>query len=371
MTRKILSNNTPILWLPFALANEDNICTTEGLECLLLLATIHMNEGALKKAWMTFRRALDAGRLLGINNCFASSTHNSESLDMSLRRRLWLSTIMGHCFCSLLLGLELEANNDSLSSDYAWDDQPFDNELDFQRRLCIVSVQLSQRNTRGLQHNPEETRKINMVLENLEHSMPENWWQKPEMSQERSVYCANEYDRLLCHLWFFQVQILVNVPFLFESSDEAHSSRDRCLEAARTTIYRYLGLRLSGNIQPHCRVTEIAIFLASLVLVLRSGRRTSSDIALVEQVIDSTSSLGKSSIREHVAKKSAEVLTLLLKRRTETDSLEDCLREDIFTPAALHPASDTLTTSWHEDLMASLRRTLEQYPESRVLDPIL
>jgi len=48
-------------------SDDEVVSTIEGLECLLLQGIYHINCGNLRRAWLTFRRALNVGQLMGIH----------------------------------------------------------------------------------------------------------------------------------------------------------------------------------------------------------------------------------------------------------------------------------------------------------------
>lgn len=354
------------------LVNEEMTCSTEGLECLLLLGMIHINDGMLQKAWMTFRRALDVARLHGFHKSYTPPARKSESQELALHRRFWLSANLGDSFCSLLLGLELGGGSQPFGEDYAWDDPSVDETANFQRRLCILSAQLSQRNSLEMYQNFDETRSLNEALDTLYRGMPDTWWEKPIVQREHTLRSAQEYSRLLCHLWFFLLRILTNIPFFFERGEEAEKWHVQCLEAARTTLYRYLGLHLSGTTQLHTKGADIVAFVSSLVVLLSVSQDNpteaqgpshprSSDMALVEQIVDSCAILGRSSSREHIAIRSAEILSALCNKIKTKDFGEKG------TAIIAQSAGNTNRASLHEILAATLRRPLREHPASNLL----
>jgi hypothetical protein len=362
------------------LAHEDMSCSTEGLECLLLLGMIHINEGDLKQAWMRFRRGLDVARLQGFHKSFEPSVRRSQSPELAFQRRLWLSSVMGDSFCSLILGFETGATR-PFGPDYTWDDPFADENANFQRRLCILSAQLSRQNLFGLQDSLEEAKSINTAIDGLQNSMTDSWWQRPDLREEQSLNCAQEYDRLLSHLWFFQLRILANIAFLFSPEGEVEQYRGRCLEASKTTLYRYLGLRLAGKTLLHCRAAEIAAFVASLALIVNLSKSTgpqisdssialNSDVALLEQIIDSLGALGRSSGREHFALKSAEILTTLLRKFKMGDSEVSAHQGEKrkARDPEIHYQTTKRQVGLHELLLSSVKNALGNKPATHILD---
>lgn len=48
-------------------SDDELVSTVVGLECLLLQGIFHINAGNPRRAWLTFRRALSLGQLMGIH----------------------------------------------------------------------------------------------------------------------------------------------------------------------------------------------------------------------------------------------------------------------------------------------------------------
>lgn len=48
-------------------SDDELVSTVSGLECLVLQGVFHINAGNPRRAWLTFRRALSIGQLMGIN----------------------------------------------------------------------------------------------------------------------------------------------------------------------------------------------------------------------------------------------------------------------------------------------------------------
>lgn len=70
------------------LADEELLCSPEGVTCLLLLGMIYINDGMLQKAWLTFRRALDTSRLLGLHGSYSVSARTSGTPEVIAQRRM-------------------------------------------------------------------------------------------------------------------------------------------------------------------------------------------------------------------------------------------------------------------------------------------
>jgi hypothetical protein len=62
-------------------SDEEMVSTTEGLECLILQGLFHINAGNPRRAWLTLRRALNLGQLMGI--------HRKKSSTIPGGREMW------------------------------------------------------------------------------------------------------------------------------------------------------------------------------------------------------------------------------------------------------------------------------------------
>ncbi|OTA52565.1 hypothetical protein K449DRAFT_440667 [Hypoxylon sp. EC38] len=283
----------------FTISHEDEFFSLDGVECLTLLSLIHLNNDAIRKAWMTFRRLLDIARLQGLQDSFCLSARNSSSSDIGLRRRLWLSIVCGDCYCSLLLGLEPGLGIAPFGSDDEWNDPSAEDDANILRRICLIAARVAQRNAVGLCQEQHTLQKIDEALNRLQHSMPSSWWRPPSFNPDRPLHSIDEPNRLICQLWFFQTRIFAHLPIaLGKYTPDSFNSLESCMEASRITLHRYLGLQRARDHLSRCRSVDRSAFLAAVVLLLskvqlRQHKMLStassydSDQALLEQVTDS------------------------------------------------------------------------------------
>ncbi|KAI1648770.1 uncharacterized protein F4817DRAFT_54189 [Daldinia loculata] len=317
----------------FVVSHEDEASSLDGIECLTLLSSIYLNDGAIRKAWMIFRRVLDIARLKGFQNSFSLSARSSSCSDIALRRRLWLSTVCGDCYCSLLLGLEPGLGIAPFGpDDDTWVDPLADEDANVQRRICLIVSRIAQRNAVGLGGDRSILREIDEALNRLQDSMPASWWRAPSFRQDRSLDSAKEPNRLICQLWFYQARIFAHLPIAFgKAINDSLDSLESCIEASRFTIHRYLGLQHVKDQLSRCRTVEQSAFFAAVVLLLAKVQlqylekrsttsRYDSDRALIEQVIGSFEVSGETRSREYVARQSYEILSTMLDIITSSEN---------------------------------------------------
>lgn len=309
----------------FILTHEDEACSMEGLECLVLLANIQLNDCATREAWRTFQTILDLGRLEGIHKSFSLSARNSSSIEVALRRRIWLSAVCGDCWCSLCLGLEPGLGIAPFGvEDEAWIDPFADFDANVQRRISLILARVAQRNAIGLHGDIKVLQEIDESLDRLQAWLPSSWWQAPSFSNDRPLDSASEPNRLICQLWFHLTRLYAHMPIAFEdASIRSERSLEICIEATRFIITRYLGLRHAHDQLSRCKGVEHLAFLAALVLLLgkvqfRQLKAPSisstydSDRVILEQVIETFGALSKKSIGGCISTQSATILSDLI-----------------------------------------------------------
>ncbi|KAI0151880.1 hypothetical protein F4776DRAFT_67 [Hypoxylon sp. NC0597] len=344
----------------FTISHEDEFFSLDGVECLTLLSLIHLNDGAIRKAWMTFRRLLDIARLQGLQDSFSLSSRSSSCSDIGLRRRLWLSTVCGDCYCSLLLGLEPGLGIAPFGPDEEWNDPFAEDDANIQRRICLIAARVAQRNAVGLCQEQHTLQKIDEALDRLRDSMPPSWWRPPSFHYDRPLHSVNEPNRLICQLWFFQTRIFAHLPIAFgKITPDSFTSLETCMEASRITLHRYLGLQRARDHISRCRSVDQSAFLASVVLLLGkvqlrlhktlpAASSYDSDQALLEQVIDSFEAVGKAGHREQVSRQCSGILSTMLEivvADSENPFLTKNISSDSNTPLAVGISFNAEATS--------------------------
>jgi hypothetical protein len=334
---------------PWLLSDDEYLLTPQTLESLFLLGMIHINAGALQKAWMTFRRAMDVARMMGLHNSYSVSRRDDSSEVMIVKRQLWRSAVMGECYVGTLLGIECGSGSNPFGPGGGdWYDAKADSNEHAQRLLCLVAISLNRRNLLESNDRDLPTIALDAALDNIQTIIPDPWWDIPTPTNKRSTECGQALDRLLSHFWFFLLRLLTHLPRAFTDHVKSSESRVRSVEASRAILQRYLVLRRVGNTQLHCRVTDFIVFLATVTMLLTFIKNEngglsqispeSSDHDLVNDVISSMGMLANGSAREVVAKQSVAFLT----------SLQDVARSTPHAPKRLQlkiPYFGTLTVA--------------------------
>ena len=327
-----ITRNVNIFLLSY---QDDDPSSMDGLECLMILASIHLNDALIRKAWTNFRRAIDLARLKGMFKSFSMGERSSNSSTAALRRRLWLTLISGDCYCSLLLGQEASVGIIPFGPDpELWKDTSAEEEANVQRLITLAIVKIGKRNTviqqGDLEPSEEDDMQISQDLKMIQDSMPPAWWKSPSFRDPALLNSGKDANRLICHFWLFQARIFAKLPLAFKPDPYARreESLNVCMEACRITIHRYLGLQHAKDYLSRCRTVDQAVFVAAIILLLSNVQSMSiygstrvsnidSDLALLEQVILSFQAVGNGSPREHVVRQCYEILSKLMEHTAE------------------------------------------------------
>lgn len=254
------------------IADDELAGTVDGLECMILRAKHEGDNGRIRRAWLTYRRAITFAQLLGLHK----RTGNLESdADESVRREsIWKSLYSAERFLSLILGLpygpaEIHSNvgRDSVSS--AKGIQVHDTGEHYLFRLANIVGHIIDRNQQLPSNNMLPlTFKIEAEMMELSASMTSSWWEsglKP---------CHNEnqiYKQLIPQFWHHQARTLLHLPFMLKATTDRRFEYNKIatLESAREMVARYRIIRtVQGFGSLVCKMIDFQVFTAAMVLVL-------------------------------------------------------------------------------------------------------
>jgi hypothetical protein len=305
-------------------SDDEIVGTISGLECLVLQGLFHTNAGNLRRAWLTFRRAMNIGQLMGLHKRQDTGEANSQQGC----RHLWDNTMQAERFIGLLLGMPAGTANIVLGPHETFDNPNIDRDLLFSRKLVNVAGGIMERNQNEYIHAFTRTQDLDEQLESIGREMPASWWAVPAYldTSDKSAAAAIQYDRIMAQIWYFQLQSFLHLPFMIRAATERRFeySRFTCLKSSRETIYRYLAMRRSGTKSFCCKVIDFAAFTGCVTLLLtllespQSGspnagveKQKAADRELVETVVDSMGEYAAHG-KDLMAKQSVDVMKALL-----------------------------------------------------------
>ncbi|PQE29643.1 Fungal transcriptional regulatory N-terminal protein [Rutstroemia sp. NJR-2017a BBW] len=314
-------------------SDDEIVSTINGLECLVLQGLFHTNAGNLRRAWLTFRRAMNIGQLMGLHKRQDSVDLNSQQGS----RHLWDSTLQAERFIGLLLGMPAGTANIVLGPHETFNNPNIDRDLLFSRKLVNIAGGIMERNQNEYIYAFARTQDLDEQLESIGREMPASWWAVPAYldTSDKSAAAAAQYDRIMSQIWYFQLQSFLHLPFMIRAATERRFeySRFTCLKSSRETIYRYLAMRRSGTKSFCCKVIDFAAFTGCVTLLLtllespQSGsslpefeKQKASDRELVETVIVSMEEYAAYG-KDLMAKQSVDVMKALLAVNSSTSAV--------------------------------------------------
>lgn len=254
------------------IANDELAGTIDGLECMILRAKHETDNGRIRKAWLTFRRAIGFAQLLGLHKRIGKSESNTNE---SIRREsIWKSLYSADRLLSLILGLpygpaEIHSSvgRDSESSAKGVQRQNTGEHYIF--RLADVVGHIIDRNQQLPSTNMLPlTFKIEAEMMELSASMTSSWW------ESGLKLCDKEkqmWSQLLPQFWHHQARTLLHLPFMLKATTDRRYEYNKIatLESAREMIARYRIIRpVQGFGSLVCRMIDFQVFTAAMILVL-------------------------------------------------------------------------------------------------------
>ncbi|KAH6683183.1 hypothetical protein B0J14DRAFT_613124 [Halenospora varia] len=234
----------------------------EGLECLTLQGVYHINAGSPRRAWLTFRRAMNVAQFMGINR---------RTTDVPGGKIMWYQIVQADRYLALLLGLPVGSKDEVFGPEDTFETPGIDKDLLFSRKLCEISGRIMDRNQAENTHAYATTQDIDEQLEQLSKEMPPSWWEIPEyFAEDRTKEAAIQFDRIMIQIWYFQLESLLHLPFMLRAATERRYdySKFSCLRASRQMMYRYLAMQGAPNKSFCCKVVDFGALTATITVLL-------------------------------------------------------------------------------------------------------
>lgn len=304
---------------PLVTSDDEVVSTLEGLECLVLQGVYHTNSGNPRRAWLSFRRAINIAQLMGL--------HKSNDVVMTGSKRLWYHIERADRYIALLLGLPQGSASVPFRPEENFQNPAMDTDMLFSRKLVEIADLVMKRNESEDITTYATTQSIDDMLERLAKEMPESWWAIPGViAPSRTAEAALQVDHLFIQIWYFQLQGLIHLPFMLRSSKDRKYDYSRyiCLKSSRALIYRYLALRYRERTFC-CKIIDFAPLTATITIFLglldpptgeetrESKQQRESDRTLVHTLLQSMEGLTSGGSSQDVAiSKSVHVIKALL-----------------------------------------------------------
>jgi hypothetical protein len=117
--------------------------------------------------------------------------------------------------------------------------------------------------------------------------MPRTWWEIPtSLIDERTDEAAAQFGRMMCHIWHFEFETIVHLPFMLRTGSDRRYEYNRisCLIASRNLIMRWMFIRSAYGRTLFSNLTEFHAFTSAITLLLGLLGSTPTDpVALKER----------------------------------------------------------------------------------------
>ena len=288
-----------------ATSNDDLIGYAEGVECLLLQGYYLANTGSLRKAWITFRRAMTVAQAMGMDRGHSAAFRSCDPKADPARRPsahvLWYRLVFSDRYLSLFLGSPVGSHGDDFASEEACvEDTPIER---LEKAHTMLSARIIEHN-RNSQHRTSRvrgetaptdyavTQEIDFELEAAAKSMPVGWWEESGIAFTSYELFWESSPRITCQMHHFALLIFLHVPHMLRdpSSPRFDYSKMTCMESARKLLTSYITFRSLNISASICRRADYDALIAAMTLCLaylqrRRGEvwtRLREDIELVE-----------------------------------------------------------------------------------------
>jgi hypothetical protein len=301
--------------------SDDSVATClDGLECLLLQGMILANNGKLRSAWLSHRRAVDIAQLIGIHRGVTAAAFRSRVTF------LWRYLLTVDREFSLILGVTGALSNTIIDSNQSdpenLTDKPTENTWALWPLTRLVGTVI-ERNQTFTKVNPamiEMTLSIDSKLEGLTLPMvaspigPQTYGDGKDRERPLLVVSHTYW------LAYNQLKIWLHLPLLLDSStgNSHESHRMKCLDACRALIECYHNFRGICGEGYYNRIHDFQAFTAAMTIIIDAvgphGSKdcSSSDWDLVYGVATTFEILAKDAPAEDVASQGWRVLSTLI-----------------------------------------------------------
>ncbi|KAJ8109899.1 hypothetical protein OPT61_g7118 [Boeremia exigua] len=237
----------------------------EGLENLILESFYHIDSGNIRRAWMTIRRAISIGQILGVQDPCGHRFKRVRSDDDLDPASMWTFILSLNGILSLLLGMPSDASISNHTSH------------NFADNFCTLSAKFSgqileHNQIRDYEKSVAVTQQIDRELVDASESMPTEFWRPPSFAglDLKSVATFVEVQRIWFHMSFYAFIIQLHLPYILcaVQTPQRDYSRDACQNASREVLGRQITMRSSESNIPCCRLGNFMALIAGLTLSL-------------------------------------------------------------------------------------------------------
>ncbi|KAL3441657.1 hypothetical protein BJX65DRAFT_313563 [Aspergillus insuetus] len=250
--------------------NDTLLGTLEGLENIVLEALYHIDSGNMRRAWVTFRRAVMVAQLLGLHqpgHYRYKLINEQNDLDPVV---MWRSIVSMERICSLLLGLPTSTGSTALIGPETMSP---DGRLNLATISMRVSARILERNQVPIGERAQElTREIDQELIDLTQQLPSSFWRPIVFSglEVDSAPAFWESRRAWDHMTYYSLVNQLHLPYMLCSSNTPGVvySRIACVNASREILTGQIAFKTFNPITTCSRMGDFIALIAGMTLIL-------------------------------------------------------------------------------------------------------
>lgn len=232
----------------FIASNENIVGCIEGLECIILEGVFQTTGGNLRRAWITFRKAMVMAQLMKMDLPNPPPVKALEANSKQDPKFMWFRIIYMDSYLSLMLGLPHGGGDTDMENDIPGETAS----SKLERAQALIARQIIDRNRSGTSFQDFTTTKIiDQKLLEAAKSLPDNFWLPPNFAllQPNTPEAFWVMMRLCDQLHHYNLVHLLHLPYLCsENVSSYHTySKITCINASREILSRVIAFRNFTN----------------------------------------------------------------------------------------------------------------------------
>lgn len=251
--------------------NDALLGTLEGLENIIFEALYHIDGGNIRRSWITMRRAVMAGQLLGLhrsNHHRFKVINDKNELDPGA---MWTCIVTMERVLSLLLGLPTSTGYPSFEA--LETSRTRMEMLNLPTLLSSVTAKILERNQINVsQQALDMTQEIDRELIKMTEKLPSEFWQPLALSSlgNDSMDAAREIRLAWDQMWYYTLVNQLHLPYLMSPNHASQMvySQIACVNASREVLSRQITVRTLNQNTACSRMGDFLALIAGMTLML-------------------------------------------------------------------------------------------------------
>lgn len=249
---------------------DDLVDSLEGLECLTCVGTYLMNDGKLRQALPSLRRASVLAQFMGAHRGASSiKIRRHDPMTKISLEVTWSHLNYCERYVSLLIGMPSPLTKGWFAAptkpDHETDGEWLEKvHIDICKRVIL-------RNQDDNRYSLVMTYEIDQQLNQAAASLSPDFWQHLELTPDMTqVDLMSRIISSMSQIIHYHLLTVLHMPFLHMSTTDHRfdQSKSTCLFACREVLARFVSFRRIVDIVFCCRWVDFTAFTASMTLLL-------------------------------------------------------------------------------------------------------